>query len=697
MLANSKRNYIILFLALAAVVFWGLAITGAFKSYSPVPYMDMWDGYLEFYLKASTGEIGAWWKNHNEHRILLSRLLFWIDLSWLNGTIWFLLLMNYLLVALSCFIFFLFLREGLPKYYFILSLFIMTWLISWSQYENLIWGFQSQFFLAQLLPLIAFFLLHRSCSGDNVHKGPFFGACVFGILSLGSMANGLITLPLMFLYVIICRFGWRWVAVLAVLSGLGLLAYFYDYTPPAQHDSIGSSLRENPAGLILYMMAYIGSPFFHIARGMGGISIAQFAGGIMVFLSAYFTWTTLRRVQKSTLELALLFFILYIGCTAFGTASGRLIFGIDHALSSRYLTPSLMAWAALFVLVSVKFAASFEKLKWQLWLPFPILVLAMLPMQIKALKSSHQSGFERDIAGLAVAMGVHDKSQIRKVFPSAERAISIGKIASERGLSYFSRVELKNINLGKPVDGFSGDHNVCQGHIDYIEVIEGDSNYSRLTGWIFDQSLRGSIGNVFLINKKGLAVGFGLMGQPRPDLAKAVDKKAKFSGFKGYFLNDAQGSNVTVFSPVNKCVFSAKLPFNLIRLLNFRNVDSITVDTNQILSSNQWVGTDYYKSKISRIKILGSFIQSDADKGSVSLRLKRGDRILYRSGPTRGNQYLQFNVPNERVVLPVSLDWKIIDFSSRALPNTFNVTIYDNGDGWGEWSAVGVLSKEIKK
>ncbi|MCX8062112.1 MAG: hypothetical protein N3D16_05980 [Anaerolineales bacterium] len=566
---NIKRNGIILILVLATLLFWGLAIVGAFKSYSPVPFWDMWDGYLDFYIKASAYDIGAWWRNHNEHRILLSRLLFWIDLSWLNGSIWFLLALNYLLVAISCLMFFLILKERLPRHYYILGLFIITWLISWSQNENLTWGFQSQFFLAQLLPLIAFFLLHRAHDGDNVSKSYFVGACFFGILSLGSMVNGVITLPLMTLYSIICRFGWRWVAILAAMSCLGLLAYFYDYTSPAHHGSIGSCLRENPVGLIVYVMTYIGSPFFYIAGGGGGVVTAQVAGGIMILLSAYFAWSTLRGVKKSKLELALLLFILYIGGTALGTACGRLIFGIEQALSSRYQTPALMAWAALFVLIAAKLESSFEKLNWQLCLPFLLLVFAMIPMQIGALKSSVvEVAFERNIAGLAVAMGIRDESQISKIYPSAEHALSIGMIAAEKGLSFFSRPEFKNIKLGKPVDGFAEAHNACQGYIDYIEPIKGEKNFFRLSGWIFDRSRRSSPGTVWLINKEGIAVGYGLTGQPRPDVANAVDKNAKFSGFKGYFLKDAQGSAVTVFGPAGKCVFSSMLPVNGVALSN---------------------------------------------------------------------------------------------------------------------------------
>lgn len=694
----SKREYILSFLVLAAALFWGLAIVGLFRSYSPIPFWDMWSGYLEFYIKVSGNDFGEWWKPHNEHRIVLSRLLFWMDLSWFNGSVWFLLLINYILVAISCFIFFIALRERAPKYYQVFSLVVIIWLSSWSQHENLIWGFQSQFILAQLLPLTAFYLMHRASSNKCLYDGYFIWACFFGILSLGSMANGVIALPLMTIYAFIVRFGWKRIFVVASLACFGVIAYFYEYTSPTHHGSLGSALRENPYGLILYVMTYIGGPFYYIAGNrMGGVVVAQFAGGILILLSTYISLITLRSSNKSTLVLALLFFILYIGGSALGTAGGRLIFGVEQALSSRYMTPSLMAWAALFVIIAPKLAVLGEKYKSGLFLPLSLLIFAMLPMQIKAWNSGGQILFERSVAGLAVAMGVNDKLKINQVYPSSEQALSIGKIASERGLSYFSRTEFNNVNnnIGKSIDGFSRIFNACQGHIDYIEPIEGDNNYMRISGWIFDKSRKKPPSTIWLINQQGFAVGYALVGHARPDVAKAIDEKANISGFKGYFLSEAKGSAVTVFDPVNNCGFSDTLPVSFFTLLSDINRNPITVDTNKVLPNSQWIGSDYYKSKISGVVIIGSFIQSDADKGSVSLQINRGDRILFRSGPTPGKQVL--NILDETLVLPTSLNWSVLDFSSNALPDSFIVTFRDGGEGWGEWSAIGVLSQRVKE
>lgn len=698
MIRNFRHNYFQLFFILAAISYWGLAIAGAFRSYSPIPYWDMWTGYLEFYIKAGANNAGAWWEAHNEHRILLSRLFFWVDLAWFNGSIWFLILVNYLLVALSCFVFVIAIKETIPKYYLTVGLFITAWLSSWCQYENLTWGFQSQFILAQFLPLIAFLCLHRSLVKSSNSHGYFIGACFFGIISLGSMANGVIALPLMTLYMVITRSSWKRTLALASFSVVGLFTYFYEFSSPAGHGSFSSTLRENPFGLVLYVLTYVGGPFHYIVGGPPwGVTVAQIAGTILIFLSTFASWKVLRSSKKSSIELALLFFILYIGGTAVGTAGGRLVFGVEQALSSRYMTPSLMAWAAIFVVIGRYLSVFFEKFKWLLWMPMLLLTLAMLPTQLKALDEDSQSLFERKIAGLAVAMGVNDRPQISRVFPDAGTAISIGRAASERGLSFFSSIEFRNLAaaIGKPLQGFSAALNQCQGYIDHVNPVVGDKNYLRISGWMFNEAQKSPTNTVLVINQQGFVVGFGMFGNPRPDVAKAVNLKAGNAGFKGYVLKGAQGSPVTVFDPANDCGFSFMLPLSLFTLSAGSDAEAITVDMNQVLSGSGWIGTDHSNSKIKGANVMGSFIHSDADRGRVSLRIKSGDRMLYKSGPTSGKQYLDFHFLNESVVLPVAEDWVVLDFSSNLLPQDFVVTFRDDGEAWGEWSAIALLNRPI--
>ena len=63
----------------AAFVCIATTVAGVALNYCPVPYWDEWDGVVGFADHLAAGDSGAWWRPHNEHRILLARVLFWLD------------------------------------------------------------------------------------------------------------------------------------------------------------------------------------------------------------------------------------------------------------------------------------------------------------------------------------------------------------------------------------------------------------------------------------------------------------------------------------------------------------------------------------------------------------------------------------------------------------------------------------------
>lgn len=683
-----------------AMIFWALAAVGAVRAYSPVPFWDMWDGYIGFFLKVSSGDWSAWWAQHNEHRIALARVLFWIDLSWFDGTGWFLLIANYFLLAAVCFVFWIALIENCPKHYHFIGLFLTIWLSSWSHQENLTWGFQCQLILAQLLPLSGFFMLHKAVSTTDSSNSSFVAACFVGILSLGTMANGVLALPLMTAYALITRLGWRQVAILVVLSGLGLAVYFYNYHAPSGHGSLLVALTEHPAGLVRYVLLYLGGPFFHILKGGGkALIVAQVAGGFLVACAVYFSWWSLRKIGQSSLELALLTYILYVGGTALGTAGGRLMFGAEQSLSSRYMTPALMAWAALIVIFAPRVIRFVEPHRWKLWIPMLGLVLAMLPLQLTALKPHTTELFERSVAALALEMRIKDQAQIERVFPHADVALSLSEAASEQNISIFGQPLFKNVReqIGQLFVESASTARVCVGSVDGIESIE-DSRYFRVRGWFFDQKRKSVPNLLWIVGDKGAFVGYVLLGQARPDVTAAIDSAAVNAGFKGYLLAEAQGLPAKLFDPQSKCILPVTLPVSYFRILKFREPKQVSVASERILQGNQWTGTDSWQSRLDGLAVYGSFIQSDADTGAISLRLQRGDSLLYRSGPTGGRQFVWLNnEDSSKSALSVSLEWQILDFSSPILPDQFLVTLTDEGAGWGEWSAIAVRKVEVKK
>lgn len=689
--ATLHRGNILPVFALASVIFVALAVAGAFRMYSPVPFWDMWGGYLGFYVQAAAGDWSVWWAQHNEHRIVLARVFFWLDIALFQGRGWFLLVVNYMLMVMVCLIFWQVWKEqaGAGKHW--LGFFLIAWLFSWSQAENLTWGFQSQFILAQLLPLAAFYFLHRAAATDR-HQGRNFGfAVLFGTLAVGSMANGTLALPLMTGYALFTRMGWKRSLLLAVLSAMFMLLYFYDFSTPSHHGSLVHAMRENPLGLAHYVLLYVGGPFYYLfGKHVFGHVMAVVAGLFMVGSAAAFAWRAIPVAHKATLSLALLTFILYVGGTALGTAGGRLLLGVDQALSSRYMTPALMAWAALLLLYLPKLEAVNQR--GRMWMPFFFLLLLMLPQQLKALEPKHDILFERKIAALALEFGVRDQTQIGNIFPSAESALSIAEAPRARNLSIFGISLIKNAAevVG---NAYAGDFLLldrpCQGSLDEVQPVEDDVRYLRVRGWFFDPIRRLVPKSALLVDAEGVVRGMALTGQPRPDVASAIDSAAGVSGFKGYVQADAQGKALKFIDPEGGCQLAVTVPAVLFHSSKLSDTSLVNVPVSRIKAGNEWTGSDFYRSSIPGLSVFGSFIHADSDTGSIVLKMKRGDRLLYRSGPTGGRQVVEvINNPQLISLLPTATEWVQLEFSSDLLPEAFELKLSDNGDGWGEWSAV---------
>jgi len=110
----------------------------------------------------------------------------------------------------------------------------------------------------------------------------------------------------------------------------------------------------------------------------------------------------------------------------------------------------------------------------------------------------------------------------------------------------------------------------------------------------------------------------------------------------------------------------------------------------QILQTD-WLGTDYKKSNFPGYKIIGSLQHSELETGKITLKLQRGDKVLYRSGPRNQGQKILLNavgIKNYKTDLPMAAEWVLLEFSDPALPQEFIATFIDVGTHWGEWSAV---------
>jgi hypothetical protein len=700
MLMSTKWLYVG---ALFAVLIIGTSILGGVRAFSAIPFWDMWDGQLNFYLRINQGEWAAWTDQHNEHRIILTRILFWIDLYFLGGDNRFLIIINYVLVAINSILFYrilrnFFIEDSSKNNKIFIGFFITAWLFQWMQSQNLIWAFQSQFFLVQTLALACFYSLSKAI--DPLEKNShiyFLVSCILGLVSVWTMANGLAVLPLMLIFLLLCRQSVVKVGIVVLLFTLSFSLYFLDYKTPGNHSSAPLTFLGDPVGVLKYVSLYLGGPFYYLGGGGEFGKILGYIFGLFLLLStAYFTYSFIRNYKDKNYQLALYFYILFVVLTAFMTAGGRLNFGVEQALESRYTTPALMAWAALIIMGISKIRFAHVGI-----IQFNILLLAlcaisygMLLAQLQAFKPPYEMLHERNLAALALSMDVRDQKRVSRIYPSIERALEISARAHKNNISIFPAFPYQEFRE-RPIGTIGQNVNLpkCIGFLDGVESIVEDPRFVIIRGWVFNSEAQAYPDFLRFLDSNDGIVGYAITGGYRPDVAGQVNKNALLSGFDGYISSSSLGSTLLVQAGNLSCQISLNIPkrIYLSDKLPLGFLEGL-VDTKSILGGNKWVGSDFYNSKAPKVKVYGSYINGDVDMGSILIKVGRGQKIFYRSGPTGGRQLLQVNEDASLVtILPTSLEWTLLDFSG--LPENKEGTLLrfiDNGNSWGEWSAIGL-------
>lgn len=276
-----------------------------------------------------------------------------------------------------------------------------------------------------------------------------------------------------------------------------------------------------------------------------------------MLLSALRLFIEIRAKRINPVTLALLGYLLYLGGTAVGTGTGRIVFGVAQAVSFRYTTPALMAWAALFLLY-LPMLSNYIKRYRVVMIPGLVLVCVFLIWrQIPALYPQHQKIFDRQVAALALELGVDDAQQINHVYVMNAGLLNIANQATANDLTVFGHYPLQGLRE-KWTDRFTppADSPTCQGALDSVSTIEGEPDALRISGWVFNPVEESVPSRVIATDRLGRIVGFALTGQPRPDVADAVHESAGLSGYRGYIQPLEQGTEITLHGEGSQCSFA---------------------------------------------------------------------------------------------------------------------------------------------
>jgi hypothetical protein len=518
----------VVLLPLFALFFVVTCAWGAVRFYTPVPENDGWDGYLHFYMVASQG--GGWrvWLGFaNEHRIFVTRLLFWLDLRYFGGLSLLLSPIHFVLLttvwAQLCFAAWTLLREQ-RRLAFITCVALVVPCFSWLQRENLVWSYQSQFYFAYIFPLAAFQCF--ALSMQRARWGVWFAASVFwGCISALSMANGVFALPLLIAMTV---FGGHRVrirlAVLLPLTALVWWLYFLDF--PASETAPASALESVKFGL-----AFLGGP---VELLTGSMTLARIGGAIVLcgVFAAIFAWR--RRFRLEPMGLALLAILAYVGIAASSAALLRAGFGGRTAVSDRYETAVLLGWSTIAVLLV---AAWRDHPRIQhATLAFALLAAAALvPHQLRAFDAWGPAHRRRMMLGvLALDLGVKD-NETGKFLLREERLQDIAEEAKDRNLSVFALPVMVRAREAMGRSASSLGLIECDGASDQRHLIAEDGGAFRVLGWAFDRKADRTPPEVYFVNAEGRVIGVGLTGETRQDVVKHVrSERASDSGMEGF-------------------------------------------------------------------------------------------------------------------------------------------------------------------
>lgn len=301
------------------------------------------------------GKIVALFKQHNEHRIALTRLLAWIDYA-ITGHLNFRHLMtagNLLLLAVVPLWYELLKKNKKPLFALVPVPFLWMTLAFW---ENMYWGMSAvQNFGVVTLTLWTLYL----CINPRVV--PFVIALLLSVATVLTSGNGLLVLPLGALLLFLTQNRKRF-ALWIIVSAAEIFCYFYWYTKPESNPDSKASIIQLAKGY----MAFLGS-FAECIPVLDHAKVCLFLGIVLFLVAVSIGSTTLFRIMRNkyshkferTTDLFCLGTILFILGTALIVVYSRAGFGSDVLITSRYKIYSVLLLIVAYLYVVIPIRGSF--------------------------------------------------------------------------------------------------------------------------------------------------------------------------------------------------------------------------------------------------------------------------------------------------------------------------------------------------
>ena len=695
--------------------------------FSSTPFWDFWDWLADYHAYlAGHYTVYDLVRPHNEHRILTTRLLLFIDAGLFHMTGHFVAVVNLLLLAATGLVLgSLAGGADAPWQNRAMSASATTaFMLSLCQWQNLILPFDVQIALMCAWIAVAASLLVKATVPASNFRMSVWAVLAGGSFTLAafSMAGGLLSLPWLILLLILRRSAWRPACIFVAMAALSALLFLTHYHPVTAATILPSATPASLVRLSAFAFTFLGCAFY----AFDGVPLVIGASGTICFLAslASVLHTCIRRRSLPSAHVTALLAIagsfVLIACAA---AATRAFFGLSGAMAPRYTTQSLVFCCATLLLTIAAISENVCR-----WRPccstahavrLSLLALAIITLNFAPRYTDDARAFSSNLVSQGVAM--RNNVYVPRLFSQTyygtrDRIAQITAQLKARHLATFAEKVTRDITppSGETAPG-AGTSAVCQGHIDLLYRL--DETRTLLRGWFASANGRRTADWIELATPDDRPYAVLPASEYRGDVAHTLRKLPGAKGAYGGFANISatpREIKLRAFGIFNQAPkLACRMPGDLrLSPMFIQPLGSSGQVHPARLSASPSIGGAFkpdggpgfllrHAPDTTR-HFLSTANAGDAATGTLTMEIRSAptDDILipYSTEPgatgqsadiiLQDGQSAGMNLPEDGV----ETAWSVIRVPAAMLSDqpdqTARVTMTDAGTRWGEWLAV---------
>jgi hypothetical protein len=482
-------------------------------AFSPTPHADEW-AILNDIAAGRKWFSPAWlWQQANEHRVPLLRLAMYADLEFFGGHGYLLYSLTFVTLSLQWLMWTMFVRKvaTLPRLIWMpVAGFFGFCFFCPNQIQNFYfaiqWTFVAEFFFSSAAFIALAWFTSKGRPWCAVGLASFAG-----FLAEGSLANGVLTWPVLSASALALpmRRAHR-----LVLGGIGVAAialYLYGYWQPSYHSNPLDTIRQ-PFHVAQYVLRYIGHSLsaYFVQSGFAAVVLSLAGFCAVIYL--------LRQPMTHVLGVVFAATMCFVLATAAMTGLGRLKLGIQQAEDSRYQTPAMLYWACVFAALVI---AAWLIRSWRDVLALNLAALLAVFLPVANLRALAKSARERadcaSFSGESLDQGVSDPFVAPELVIPMPIIIPITRYLHARGVQLGpnppkvpSSIILSHFENGR-----------CVGRLDAVTPLkrfDPGPEELRVDGWAVNLRTHGPAELIAIIDDHGTVLAESSLHFARPDV-----------------------------------------------------------------------------------------------------------------------------------------------------------------------------------